>query len=336
VKTALFILRRLLLMIPIVFGVLVITFIIGRIIPADPVALLVGQEDDRATVERVRQELGLDQPLWTQFYVYIRNFARGDFGMCWSTRNPVVKDLAVFLPATIELVLVSMFFCIVLAVPLGVYAAVRKDTLGDHVSRVVSLFGVAIPSFWLGLLLIFVFFYLLRWAPPPMGRIGFRTSIDRVTGFYLVDSLLAGDLKAFGQTLSYLVLPVAAISLRKLAQLTRLVRSTMIEALSSDYIQTARSHGLRNRLINYRLAFKNASLPPITQIADMFGDLVGGAVVIELVFAWPGAGRWAVTSALAGDFAPIQAFAVICAVVRVITFLITDIMYAVIDKRIEY
>jgi peptide/nickel transport system permease protein len=335
-RTVAFIIRRLLLMIPIVFGVLAITFIIGRIIPADPIHLFVGQEDDQAVIERVREELGLNEPIWVQFYRYISNFIRGDLGMCWSTRNPVVEDLALRLPATFELILLGLVFCIVLALPLGIFAAVRRDSLVDHVARVTSLLGVAIPSFWLGLLLIYFFFYKLGWSPPPIGRIGFRTSFPVVTGFYLIDSLLAGDIKAFGEVLGYLVLPVAALSLRKLAQLSRLVRSTMIEVLASDYILTARSQGLKKRLINYRLALKNGLLPPITQIGQMFGDLIGGAVVIELVFAWPGAGRWAVTSALAGDFAPIQAFAVICAIARIVVFLIADILYVVIDPRIRY
>jgi len=336
VRICYFILRRLLLVFPIMLGVLVITFAIGRIIPADPIYLFVGQETDRALIQAIREKLGLDQPIWTQFYRYLRDFLKGDLGMCWSTRNPVATDLARYLPATFELIIVSLIACVVLALPLGIFAAVKRDSLGDHVSRIVSLTGVAIPGFWLGLLLIYLFFFRLHWAPPPMGRIGLRTPIDSVTGFYLIDTLFAGDLGAFGKVWAYLALPVTALSLRKLAQLTRLVRSTMIEVLSSDYIQTARSHGLKQPLINYRLALKNALLPPITQIGQMFGDLIGGAVIIELVFAWPGAGRWAITSALAGDFAPIQAFAVICAVVRVLSFLVSDVLYVIIDPRIRY
>lgn len=331
-----FILRRLLMLVPIMFGVLVITFIIGHVIPADPVYLFVGQEGDPRLIAEVRAQLGLDKPLWTQFYIYLRNFVRGDLGLCWSTRNPVTVDLASRLPATFELIFVSVLVCVCLSFPLGVYAAVKRNAIGDHLSRVVSLLGVAIPGFWLGLLLIYLFFYKLRWAPPPMGRVGLRTDIQAVTGFYLIDTLLQGDLKAFGEVLGYLVLPVAAISLRKLAELTRLVRSTMIEVLESDYIQTARAQGIRKRLIHYRLALKNSLLAPITQIGQMLGDLVGGAVIIELVFAWPGAGRWAVTSALAGDFAPIQAVAVICAAARVASFLIADVLYVIVDPRIRY
>ena len=335
-RTFAFVIRRLVLIVPIIFGVLAITFIIGRIVPADPIHLFVGQEDDQEVIERIREELGLDKPIWVQFYCYISNFIRGDLGMCWSTRNPVVEDLALRLPATFELIILGLITCIILALPLGVFAAVHRDALGDHFSRITSLLGVAIPSFWLGLLLIYLFFYRLGWSPPPIGRIGFSTSFPAVTGFYLIDSLLAGDVRAFAEVLGYLVLPVAALSLRKLAQLSRLVRSTMIEVLASDYIQSARSQGLRKTLINYRLALKNGLLAPITQIGQMFGDLIGGAVVIELVFAWPGAGRWAVTSALAGDFAPIQTFAVICAIARILVFLVADILYVVIDPRIRY
>jgi peptide/nickel transport system permease protein len=331
-----FIIRRLLFFIPIVIGVLVITFIIGRIIPANPLHLFIGQEADQQLIEQIRQDLHLDDPIHIQFFYYMKDVLSGNFGMCWSTRNPVSEDLAVRLPATFELIVVSFFLCIVIAVPLGVFAALKRDSIGDHVSRVISLIGVAMPSFWLGLLLIYFFFFKFGIAPSPMGRVGIMTDVETRTGFFLIDTLLAGDTKTFLEVIAYLALPVITLSFRKLAQLTRLVRSTMIEVLNSDYIMTAKAQGLKKNLINFRLALKNSLLPPITQMGIMFGDLIGGAVIIEIVFAWPGAGRWAVDSALAGDFAPIQAFAVIVAVVRILVFLITDILYVSIDPRIRY
>jgi len=222
------------------------------------------------------------------------------------------------------------------AFPLGLYAAVKRDSIGDHFVRIISTVGVAVPGFWLALVLIYVFFYQLGWAPAPTGRIGVRTLVKPITGFYLLDTLLKRDWKTFGEVWAHLALPVAAISFRSIAHLTRLIRTSMLEVLESDFVQAEMAQGLSKRLIYYRLALKNALLAPITQIGEQFGTLIGGTVVIELIFAWPGAGRWAISSALAGDFAPIQAFTVICAIIRVLVFLITDIAYAVIDPRIRY
>jgi len=213
---------------------------------------------------------------------------------------------------------------------------VRRDSFADHLSRIFSLSGVSMPGFWVGLLIIFFFYYMLSWTPPPMGRIHMRIYVERITGFYLIDTLLAGDLKAFGSVCVYLISPVFALAFRQIAQLTRLVRSTMIEVLSSDYVQAARAQGLRVRMINYRLALKNAMLPPVTQIGLIAGNLIGGAVIIEIVFAWPGAGSWAVDAALSGDFAPVQAFAVIAAIARVLIFLVADITYTKLDPRISF
>jgi peptide/nickel transport system permease protein len=315
---------------------MIIIFIIGRIVPADPLSFFIGQEADAELIKRVRHELHLDAPIWAQFYYYVQDILNGSLGMSWSTRNPVSKDLLEKLPATFELILVSLIVTVVVSIPLGVIGAVKRDTLTDHFTRIFSLFGVSMPGFWVGLLLIFFLYYLLGWTPPPMGRIKMGLTVDRVTGFYLVDTLLAGDLKAFGSVCLYLFSPVFAIAFRQMAQLTRLIRSTMIEVLSSDYIQAARSQGLRLRMINYRLALKNAMLPPVTQIGLIAGNLIGVAVIIEIVFAWPGAGSWAVDAALAGDFAPVQAFAVIAAIARVLVFLAADITYTKLDPRITF
>ncbi|MBW2154918.1 MAG: ABC transporter permease [Deltaproteobacteria bacterium] len=331
-----YIFRRLVALIPVTLGVLIIVFVIGRIVPADPLSFFIGQEADAELIERIRNELHLDEPLWTQFYYYVQDILNGSLGMSWSTRNPVSKDLMEKLPATFELILVSLIVTVVIAIPLGVIGAVKRDSVTDHFTRIVSLSGVSMPGFWVGLLLIFFLYYLLGWTPPPMGRIKMGLSVERVTGFYLIDTLLAGDLEAFGSVCLYLISPVSAIAFRQLAQLTRLVRSTMIEVLNSDYIQAARSQGLRSRMINYRLALKNAMLPPVTQIGLIAGNLIGVAVIIEIVFAWPGAGSWAVDAALAGDFAPVQAFAVIAAIARVLIFLVADIAYTKLDPRITF
>lgn len=335
-KIFIYILKRTLSLVPVMIGVLIIIFIVGRIIPADPLHFFIGQESDQAYVEQVRKELHLDSPILAQFYYYVKDLMQGDLGMSWSTRNPVSVDLAARLPATFELITLSLIVCVLIAVPLGVVAAVKRDTWIDHISRLFSLFGLAIPSFWFGLLLIYFFFYKFGILNPPMGRISIGVSIETITGFNLIDSLIARDMNAFYDAVSYLIMPVLALAFANMAQLTRLVRSTMIEVLSSSYIEAAYSQGLKERLIYYRLALKNAILPPITQIGQMWGRLIGGAVVVELVFAWPGTGSWAVDAALAGDFAPIQAFAVICAASRVFLSLITDILYITIDPRIKF
>jgi len=327
---------RLIALIPVVFGVLVITFIIGHIVPADPVHLFIGQEADQELIEQIKKDLHLDQPIWKQFYYYMNDILHGNLGMSWSTRNPVVVDLASRLPATFELITISLIVCVIIALPLGILAAIKRDTWVDHLARIISLLGVAMPGFWLALILIFIFFFKLDLLPPPIGRFSINTDFEQITGFYLIDTLIAGDFKAFKDVTLFLILPVAALSFRKMGQLTRLVRSTMIEALSSDYVQTALSQGLKKSLIYYRLALKNALLPPITQIAVIWGDLIGTAVIIEIVFAWPGVGNWSIDAALAGDFAPVQALAMIAAASNVIIFLITDILYTLIDPRIKF
>jgi len=331
-----YILRRLVALIPVAFGVLVIIFIIGRIVPADPIHFFIGQEADQALIDRIRHELHLDAPIWMQFYYYLQDIKNGSWGMCWTTRNPVSVDLSRKLPATFELVIVSLIVAVLLAIPLGVIAAVRRDSFSDHFSRVFALSGVSMPSFWLGLLLIYFLYFLMGWTPPPMGRVHMGMTVNEVTGFYLVDTLLSGDLKAFSSVCQYLAMPVAALAFHAIALLTRLTRSSMIEVLNSDFIQSARAQGLHIQTINYRLALKNAMLPPITQIGQLAGSLIGTAVIIEIVFAWPGAGSWAVDSALAGDFAPIQAFAVIMAITRVLVFLLSDISYTILDPRISF
>jgi len=336
VRSLKYILQRLVSVIPVVIGVIIITFIIGYVVPADPVHLFIGQDDDPAMIERVRQELGLDRPLYVQFSRYMVDFVQGDWGMSWSTRNPVMVDLQRRLPATAELILISLVVTVVLSFPLGVLSATRRDTFIDHISRLFALIGVAIPNFWLGLLLIFFLFATVSIFPPPMGRIAMGMEVDRVTGFMLIDTLLARDGRAFWSAATFLVLPVFTLAFSNLAQLMRLVRASMIEALASDYTTTARAQGLPAWLINSRLALRNSLLAPITQIGLIAGHLIGGAVIVEIVFAWPGVGNWAIDGALSGDFGPVRAVAILAAFTRVIIFLLVDVAYTIIDPRITY
>lgn len=336
-RLLLYIAKRLVYLLPVTFGVLAVTFVVGRILPGDPIHLLVRVEDmDAASIAAARRQLGLDRPIIEQFVLYCTNLLRGDFGVSYVTGNQVLADLKQRLPATLELTSISLLVTALLALPLGVFAAVYRDKPIDHLARILSLVGVAIPAFWLGLLLIQFLYFNLNWLPAPLGRLPIGTNLVPVTGFYTIDSLLAGDLAAFGAVLLHLAMPVMALSVRSLAAVTRMTRSSMIEVLSADFILSARAQGLSNRSVYFRLALRNALLSPVTVLGQQFGQLLGGAVVVEFVFAWPGLGFWAVTSATSSDYAPVQAFAVLAAALNVLVFLIVDIVYFWLDPRIRY
>jgi len=233
-----YIVRRLLFLIPVALGVLVVTFVIARLLPADPLYLLLPRDADAVTINRITAELGLDKPVHVQFVIYIRDLLRGDLGKSIHTGNPVTVDIGNRFPATLELTLLGLALCVFVSIPLGVVAAVRRDGAIDHVSRVISLLGVSLPSFWLALLLVFFLFFKLGWAPPPLGRGPVGFSPEHITGLYLVDTALVGDWRGFLVSLRYLVLPVVSLALINMAPLTRLTRSSMIEALNSEYVRT--------------------------------------------------------------------------------------------------
>jgi peptide/nickel transport system permease protein len=328
--------KRLLFLGPVLFGVVTVVFIVARMLPGDPVHLLAPRDADAQTLAVIRTELGLDKPILAQFGRYLADIGRGDFGRAIHTGNPVLVDISNRFPATLELTILGLALCILVSIPLGVLAAVRRNGPLDHVSRLTSLLGVSIPSFWLALLLIYTFFFHLNVAPPPLGRgpIGFDPT--RVTGLYTVDTLLAGDLAGLWTAAHHLVLPVFSLALINMAPLTRLTRASMIEALGSDYVRYALAAGVPRRVVHFRLALKNALLAPITMIGILVGNLLGGAVIIETIFAWPGLGLWAVTAATQSDYAPVQAFALFAATTKVLVYLLTDLAYFAIDPRIRY
>jgi peptide/nickel transport system permease protein len=331
-----YIAKRLLFLFPVMLGVLVVTFFIARILPGDPLFLMIGKEIDQALIDRVRAEMGLDKPVVTQFYIYVRGVLSGDLGMAWHTGNPVTYDMKFRFPATFELTTLGLLVSVAFSIPFGVIAAVRRDGILDHMCRGVSLVGVSLPSFWLGLVLIYFLFYQLHIFPPPLGRGPIGFALPRITGLYLVDSLLTGNIGAFFTSLRYLTLPVVTLALVNMAPLTRLTRSSMIEVLGADYVRSARAAGISERIVTYRLALKNALLAPVTMIGLMYGQLLAGTVIAETIFSWPGLGLWAVNAAASNDYAPIQAFALLAAVLRVIVFLIVDLVYFAIDPRIRY
>ena len=327
--------KRLLQLIPVLLGVSIIVFTISHVLPGSPVYVFVGLETTPEEIEAITKRLGLDKPLHEQYFIWLGNVLRGDLGESWFTSESVAQDLFRRLPATFELTTAALVLAIALGVPLGVLSAVYRNSWIDNFSRSITLVGVSVPSFWLGLILIYVLFYLLRIFPPPSGRIGLLVSPpERITGLYLVDSLLTGNWKAFSSSAQHLALPVITEALVALAPITRLMRSSMLEVLGSEYIQAARANGVPERQIYFRDALRNALLAPLTFVALVYGNLLGGSVVIERIFSWPGIGRYALESIVVKDYNAVQGFVLLAAVLYVLVFLIVDILYFVIDPRI--
>ena len=280
--------------------------------------------------------MGLDRPVYVQFWRYLSGVVRGDLGQSSSTGRPVLEDFMQRIPATLELTLASLLIAVGIGIPLAVVSAVRRDSIADHVCRIVGVGGVAMPTFWTGILLLYILFYQLGIAPPPLGRLSPGVSPPGlVTGLYTIDSLITGNFRALLSSLHHLALPAITLGFSVMAPLTRMVRATMLEVLSSDYIKAAEASGLPRRQIVYGDALRNTLIPVITLIGVIFGFLMGGNVVVELVFGWPGIGNYAVTSLMSKDAQPIQSFVLFVSVVYVLVNLAVDIAYAVVDPRIR-
>ncbi|PWK61980.1 ABC transporter permease [Roseicyclus mahoneyensis] len=323
--------------VPVLIGVVVISFILTRALPGDPAVYFAGAMADEASIQQVREALGLDKPLMTQFVLYVGDLARGDLGRSLSTGQPVLTDLAMRLPASLELTLSALILSCLIAIPLGVLAAVRQGSWIDHLCRVLVTAGVSLPTFFTGILLVYVFYYLLGLAPAPLGRLDFLYfEPPRVTGFYLIDSLLAGDLETFAAALRQLALPTITLALFTLAPIARMTRAAMLQALSSDYIRTARAAGLSRGKVVFGYGFRNALLPVVTTLGMVFSFVLGANVLVEKVFAWPGIGSYAVEALVASDYAAVQGFVLAMAILFVTLNLIIDLSYALIDPRIGF
>ncbi len=327
--------RRLVLLLLVVIGVTLVTFTISHMIPGDPARLMAGDRATPEIVANMRQRLGLDQPLYTQYLGYVGDLLHGDFGTSIRTGRTVAEDLIRFFPATIELSIVALAFSILAGVPLGVASAVYKDRWIDQVARTVSVTGISTPAFWLGLLLILVFYGRFGWFPAS-GRLGGGvTAPPPVTGFMLVDTLLAGDLRAFGSAVAHLVLPAFTLGFVHLGVVTRQIRSSMLEVMQEDYVRTAKAGGLSRAQIIFGHALRNALIPSVTMIGLAFGDLLYGAVLTETVFAWPGMGNYVVQSIHALDFPAIMGFTVVASVAYVLINLLVDLTYMFLDPQIR-
>ncbi|WP_420336158.1 ABC transporter permease [Roseibium sp.] len=323
--------------IPVILGVVVVSFLLTRALPGDPAVYFAGAAADEESIAEIRTALGLDKPLYEQFIIYAGDVATGDLGNSLSTGQPVLEDLANRLPASLELTLTALLLSCSIAIPLGVLAATRPGSAVDHLCRVLVTAGVSLPTFFTGVVLIYVFYYLLGIAPSPLGRLDFiYIEPDHVTGFYLIDAAIAGDWETWLGALKQLVLPAATLALFTLAPLARMTRAAMLSALSSDYIRTARAAGLTEDKVLFTYAFRNALLPVITTLGMVFSFTLGANVLVEKVFAWPGIGSYAVEALVVSDYAAVQGFVLAMALLFVALNLLIDLTYTLIDPRIGF
>jgi peptide/nickel transport system permease protein len=319
-------------------GVTLISFIVAHSVPTDPIVSNLGQIASQRPeiVKAFREKWGLDRPLHEQYFTFVRNLARGEFGTSINTRRAITKDLALFLPATVELATAAVVFALLLGLPLGIFAAVRRDGPIDHLARMVSLIGVSIPIFWLATVSLVLFYATLHWTVGP-GRLGPQIERpDYVTGFFTVDSLLEGDYESFRSALSHLILPGLVLASSIMGLITRISRSSMLEVLSQDYTRTARAKGLRESVVVARHALRNALIPTVTVLGLAYGGLLSGAVMTETIFAWPGLGRYAFQSVRTNDFPAIMGVTFVIGIVYVVVNLFVDLLYGWLDPRIHY
>jgi len=330
------ILKRSLIAVPSLIGVIIVTFLLTRALPGDPAAYFAGPSATQEAIEQVRVKLGLDRPWIVQFGNYVADLARGDLGTSLTTGQPVLSDLRTRLPASAELTLLGLIVSMLIAVPLGILAATRPGSLIDHLCRVIATAGVSLPVFFTGLILVYVFYYLLGFAPAPLGRLDtFLSAPPQITGFYLIDSLIAGNGEVFVASLKQLVLPAMTLAIFSLAPIARMTRASMLAVLASDFVRTARASGLTPATVIVTYAFRNAMIPVITTLGMVFSFLLGANVLVEKVFAWPGIGSYAVEALVGSDFAPLQGFVLTMAIMYVLLNLLIDILYGVIDPRVR-
>ena len=333
-----YIVRRMLLQVLVLVGVSSLTFFMMIVMPGDPSTILMETTGGISTeaVEKFRERWGFDKPAYLQYVTFMWNLVRGDFGESFVTRREIRAELGSFLPATAELSIVAFLMAVIMAIPAGILAAVKRNALPDHVVRVVSLFGTSMPIFWFAIILLLVFFYYLGWVPSSQ-RIAVTLDIPpTVTGFYTIDTLIAGDLRGFASSMHHLALPAFVLAFSVVGLLARVTRTSMLEVMGEDYIRMAHAKGLHNRVVLYRHALRNALIPTVTILGLLVGGLLSGAVLTETIFAWPGLGRFAVQSIFFLDRAAVTSVALIIGVAYSTATLIVDIIVAILDPRITY
>lgn len=331
-----FIFRRLLLLPPILLGVTIITFALTRLIPGNPIDQMVSPMASPELRQRIAEINGLNDPLWRQYLTYVQHLLHGDLGMSFSTSQPVLSDLTSRFAATFEITLYALIVALVLAVPLGVAAAVWRGSWVDQIARILAVIGVAMPVFWLGLLAIYIFFFLLGWLAAPQGRIAPMVAPPiQITGLYVLDALLSGNWAALASSVRSALLPTLVLAFGAMAPLARITRIAMIEALNSDYVRAARALGLSEWSVVTRHAFRNAVLSLFTMLAIIYGNLLGGTVLVENLFAWPGLGRYAFNAITSSDYPAVQGFILYATFIYIAIFLVLDVAYAITDPRVR-
>ncbi len=331
-----YIARRLFALILVLIGMSLLTFTITRLIPSDPARAAAGMDADLATLEAVRQELGLDRPLPEQYFRYATGVLQGNFGMSSMNRQPVMKDIRQFLPASIELAVASILICVPVGVVLGIVTALKAGGMTDAVTRIFAVFGVSMPVFWLALLFQLIFYRDLRWFPAA-GRIGpLFSPPPAVTNLYLIDTLLANDLEAFKSSLQHIVLPAFTLAVANIAVITRMTRSSLMEVLSQDYVRTARAKGLAEWVVVSVHALKNAMVPVVTIIGLQLGTLIAWVFLVETIFSWPGIGSYTVRAIMDSDFNAVMGVTLITSFIYVMINLAVDVSYVILDPRIKY
>lgn len=347
-----YIVRRLIGLIPVLFGISLLVFTIARVIPADPALLMLGERASEESRARLREELGLNQPLFlnlpafqetgrvgqlfdSQYLNFVGNALRGDLGRSYFTRIDVSDGLATRFPATFELAVTAMLFALVIGIPAGVLAALNRGRLADTALMVFALSGVSFPVFWLAIILIYIFAVNLGWLPPS-GRLDVSLSLEPITGFFVLDGLLRGRPDITLDALEHLILPGIALGTIPMAIVVRMTRSSMLEVLGQDYVRTAKAKGLMRHIVINKHALRNALLPVVTVIGLSFGALLSGAILTETVFSWPGIGKWIYDAISSRDYPIIQGGVIFVAFVFVLVNLLVDLSYAFIDPRIQY
>ena len=332
-----YIVRRILNLIPVLLGITLLVFTFLHLIPGDPAVVMAGERSTPEQINALREQLGLNQPLPLQYLIFLWNLIRFNFGTSIISGVTIAEEIKVRWPATFELSVAAMLVAIIIAIPAGVLAAVRKNSLLDNLTMSGSLLGVSLPVYWLGLLLIYLFAVNLNWLPPS-GRLSIDMGFNfkPITGFYILDALLQGNFKALQDVLAHLILPALTLGTIPLAIIARITRSAMLEVLSQDYIRTARAKGLLEIWVIFKHALKNALLPVVTIIGLQFGTLLGGAILTETIFSWPGIGSWIYEGILARDYPVVQGGVVFVAVTFVLINLLVDLSYAFLDPRIQY
>jgi peptide/nickel transport system permease protein len=317
--------------------VVVVTFLLTHMLPGDPAAYFAGPAATPESIEQTRHRLGLDKSLPEQFLLYIEGLAQGDLGNSLTSGQSVLDDLRNRLPASLELTVYALLLAVALGIPLGVGAALKPGGWTDRLCSLVSTAGQAVPTFFLGLLLVFVFYYLLDWAPAPLGRLDvIYSSPNEVTGFWTIDTLIAGDLDAFRAVAAQLILPVVTLALFGIGPLARITRAGMIEVLAGDFIRTARAAGLPRRKILWTYGFRNALIPVLNTAGVVFSYMLGAVVLVEKVFGWPGIGAYAIDAVLASDFAPVQGFVLAMAILYLVLNLAIDLAATLVDPKVRF